>query len=565
MQDSSRRPGRAGSSATTRPGAAGGGRGTWRRTVLACTVAMLIAAPSAVAAEAVFGFPASEGDVAAGENLDLLNATIDTIRFHYAQGAPAANESMSSAWVELRLGTNESIDVLLAKTTAPNGNVTWDGELAFDERDLVVGSWNATVRGVNQAGNVITPTDARTLSIIAPGDQAGPQLSIAGDEDGVVELGVGDTVNIVVTDQLLRWVQYRTGPLPEFLRLTAPYVLGTGVFAEGVQILTVHAKDRAGFDAEPAFVVVDKDTTEPELDVGLPDIFYKSIPNDVRLNVSDAHAYTWRVKFGANETFLGSQDKVAGTRVHVVPITPNATGDFSLSIEVIDRFGNAATALRSVTVVAVTTDISLKSADLETERPIANETVRFNVRVVQESGVTDMPVNVTVEGADVAAQNVTVPLGGDLTVAFDARLPAGQHTLTLHAQVPEGVNETDADNDDATIDVEVFMGRVEHDGDMYYIRVGEGRLPDEAVDEEDKTYALTFRDTATVGGRQLSSVYTFDVAGERLYWDPAEAVTVMPEPAEEPEGGDGGADNPIPVPLWLAPLALAGLAAWRRR
>lgn len=535
------------------------------RSLLPSLVVMLLAAPYAAADELHFSFPAGD-DPEEGDAVDLLDDNTTLIRFRFNETTADGESPICSAYVRLE-DADERLDVRLDASGSCSGDRKWEGTLSTSDPDLVVGAFEARIIATRSDGSVDQPADSRNLTVTAD-DDAPPTLDVFGSvelpdsDQKAVAIGSGETVNIDADDPLLRSVSYRLEGSLSAVEVNAPYVLSSGLFDEGAQTLFLEAEDRAGNIATAEFTVV-KDTEDPELEWVLPETFYNGIPNTVQLNVSDRSAFGYEAELGGNRSVTGERPPSATEQRFPVTLIPERLGQQTLLVRITDVFGNDASLVAQVDVQQVVTDLRLRDPAVSEPFLLADRPAAWTVEAYQESGVTDVPVNVTVDGHDDLSAAAEVPLEDGETVSFSKRFPAGHHDLVLRAQAPEGVTETDPGNQTAELSFEVYIGRVDHDSDSYYIRVDDRGVPEEAVDTDDGTYDLELRNNVRVAGQQFSSLYFFEVDGQELYWNPDTTVTTIE--VADPPGDDGeDDDNPIPTVWWALPLAL-GAVAWIRR
>ena len=129
----------------------------------------------------------------------------------------------------------------------------------------------------------------------------------------------------------------------------------------------------------------------------------------------------------------------------------------------------------------------------------------------------------------------------------------GQYAYNATIHAVEGVNETD-DGDQTDLGFfEVFMGKVVHKDDIYYMRLGEGGIePSHAVSPGGSLYDVSPQNLAN------RTVFAFTAKGVDLYWDPLQRVTDLTpeEPGDEESPG---------VPALAALLVVVAAAYVARR
>jgi hypothetical protein len=181
--------------------------------------------------------------------------------------------------------------------------------------------------------------------------------------------------------------------------------------------------------------------------------------------------------------------------------------------------------------------------------------------------VATLPIAVTFQAAGRSASFIaTVPPGPGKSVAWETQLPAGRYDLQVSVQAPESANETNPGNENATLPIEVFLGRLSAGGLHYDIRADAKGLPLAAVDADSgKDYPLKI----TEAGRGI--VYRFTTADNRtLDWDP---LVPMQDLDSEPSGTasgsasstTGGKSSPAAGALVVALMVALAAVAQRRR
>ena len=151
-------------------------------------------------------------------------------------------------------------------------------------------------------------------------------------------------------------------------------------------------------------------------------------------------------------------------------------------------------------------------------------------------------------------ETVEVPLNEPFEFTFERAYLPGQYAYNATIHAIDGVNETD-DGDQTDLGFfEVFMGKVIHRDDVYYVRISDGGIePSHAVSAGGSLYDLTPKDM------ESRTVYTFQAKGVDLYWDPLQRITDLTPADVEDEDSPGA-----PVVMLLALIAAAAFAARRR-
>lgn len=505
---------------------------------------LLLAAmvPSPVQAEGLvltYNFP-STGSIT---SVDLLNNSGDVVRFGFNPQAYNAtrNASLQAAFVVLSR-FDQRIDVTLEQAGA-----LWQADLPVDWRALTTGTWGVTLSAITTSGIQSVVESNRSL-LVQANDTRAPTIGFIGEQDGRVVLGPSDVLAVDVRDQLLGEVTYSLPTVLGELPLHAPHVLARDTFVEGPQVLLVRAKDRAGSETSRT-VTVDVDTQPPQLRAKLPNL-YAHVPVGLALNVTDASAYTLSLNVAG---VLSTQ---AGPGPHAINFTPTQEGPLRIQVVARDAVGNVANLILDGNVSIPTTDSTLSLPQILPEKPVVGEALTLRVNLEQKTGV--LPLNLTLHyrGAAAGTHVALVQGPGSSIVNVPLRLGVGQHTLALEVEAPANVVEVNATNQNATVDVEVFFGRVTHDGITYHIRADDIGFPAFAVGPNNTARALRAVDSGP------ATVYEFTALGNKtVRWDPLQPVsttssTSSSTPTEEEKA---------PAPGVALLVLLLALAVARRR
>lgn len=450
-----------------------------------------------------------------------------------------ADGPFKGAYIEVDAG-GESFTVHL---TSPRVG-EWTGSLEVQDERLVAGSGAITVYAIDTTG---------TLQIL---EQFG--LSVTADDDtppaigplsgpSPVHLGANDVLRIAINEPLLRDVHYVTDAMTTALPLESPYALGTSLFQQGANGITFIARDRAGnVGALELDVIVD--TEDPVLAVQTPESVYQGVPAEFTATVDEASLYKVVFVEGGEAQFARGE---AGTEDHTFTVTFDETGQRNVVFQVVDRVGNMAQASRQIDVEQAITDAAV-SLDVVSGKILAGEPVRFEVTASQV-GVTEVPFQVDLDPArgDAAVLDVTLAAEDTRVIVHEQVYPPGPNVLSAVIRAPDGVVEQNLTDQNDTVEFQVYLGKVVHGDDEYYIRADARSVPLEAVSEDDEAHPLTLDQSG-------QTVYRFEADGTSLHWDPLQQVTVI-----EPQ------DDTTETPGFglVAALALLGAAAFiaRRR
>ena len=500
-----------------------------------------------------FDFPPSSASVT---SVDLLTQDNATLRFSVDQGAYASldNVTLQAVFVTLTKGTDH-LDVSLVSPAAqvPTGT-RWLGDLPVATLDLTKGTWQVQATAIDDHGTS-TVLGVRALSVLAA-DSKPPVITVAGEANGTLRLGPSDQLAVEVSDALLRHVSYRlSGGLGE-IPLTAPYLLPISALAEGAQNVTLHATDRAGNQALHTLKVI-LDTQAPIVTTSLSSSrLFVGVPATLTVHASDLSSYTVLANLnGTPRTATGT-----GTGAdHAFVFTPARVGPFNVSVEVRDAVGNSVRTDLSANASVPETDSAITFASLLQPDPLVGDAMTLRITVEQLSGVVPLNLTVQIGGAVTANRSVLVPGPGAKVLDVPVTLPVGRSHFTFNVSAPAGINETNTANQNASLDVEVFFGRLQDGNTTYNIRAGQLGLPTQAVKPDGTSYALR------LVNRGEAVVYEFTVPGNRtLAWDPTHPVSSTTQSHSSSSTSEGAKGAPgLALPVLLGALALA-FAARRR-
>jgi MYXO-CTERM domain-containing protein len=508
-----------------------------------------VAAAPATSEHQVITLPGTESTT-----VDLIAMRGDLLDFRVEETGFARAPFDSVLMRLTRDGTPDVLGVAVSKITSS----TWSGLVAVDEPDLVTGSWTMSAFGVKDGSGTLMGT--RPLTVTAS-DVVAPLILVtpASSPGKPVLLGPGDTLELRVLESLLRNVTYTFEGLPSPGEMTEPYSLAESALPEGRSNVTFAAHDRNGRRGAVT-VAVDRDTIAPAVTLDAPAAVYADVPFRLGMAVSERSGHTMVLDAaGAISEFTQAGTTGNGT-VTTVEITPDGVGPFTVRLAVNDTAGNEAVVVRQFDAVLPVTDLRVSNVRLTSPATnVQREGLSVTASIEQVTGVAPLPVVVTFSsGALSESFNVTVPAEGTAVLTWDTTLPAGPRTITVHAERPAAANETAPGDENGTLAVEVFTGRVTIGSQVYNIRTDSRGLPAQAVlSGSAKTYPLALVNQAS------GVAYQFTADGNRtVVWDPLQPIQTVDTSAP---ADDGDKDAPGPgLLLALAVLALALLAQRRR-
>lgn len=487
--------------------------------------------------------------------VDLIGMRGDLLDFRIDETASSRAPFDGVLMRMTRDGTSDVLGVAVSKVSATE----WSGLVAVDEPDLVTGQWTVAAYGLKDgAGSLL---GSRPVTVTAS-DNVAPLILVTPTSTAgrPVLLGPSDTLELRVLESLLRNVTFTYEGLPSPGEMTEPYSLSESALPEGRSNVTFTAHDRNGRRGSVT-VPVDRDTITPAVTLVAPETVYADVPFRLGMSVLERSAHTLVLDAAGAVSEYVLKGTGSNATVTTVEITPDGVGPFTVRLAANDTAGNEQVVVRQFNAVLPVTDLRVSSVRLTSPATnIQREGLTVVATVAQAPGVAPLPVVVTfTSGATTASFNVTVPANGTADVTWTTSLPAGPRSILVHAQRPAAANETGPGDENGTLAVEVFTGRVTIGSQVYNIRTDNRGLPAQAVlSGTARTYPLTLVNQAS------GVAYQFTADGNRtVVWDPLQPIQTVDtsEPAE-----DGDKDAPAPgLLLALAVLALAVLAQRRRR
>ncbi|HJQ93375.1 MAG TPA: hypothetical protein VJ874_03705, partial [Candidatus Thermoplasmatota archaeon] len=312
------------------------------------------------------------------------------------------------------------------------------------------------------------------------------------------------------------------GPVP----LAYPYTLPGDVLPQGQSTVLFQADDRAGHSTTLT-VVVDRDALAPRVALQMPAHAYAGASLTFLSLVKEDGPHTLRLVSNGS---LVSEVRIPGyaspetNRTHAFTVAVPPNGTLRLQIEAIDRAGNFAMASHELPVEPPIVDARAVGLHIEGPVPLyVRDPVRLNATVAQVGGVTTLPLTVAIEVAGRSSASVVdVGAGEEKDVTWETQVPAGRHTIRANVSAPPSANETAPGNENATLEIEVFFGRLFTEDGRFDIRASDFGLPAAAVSGS-KAYPLKLVDSGP------GVAYQFTTAANRTYtWDPL-------DPMDEPE------------------------------
>jgi MYXO-CTERM domain-containing protein len=470
--------------------------------------------------------------------------------------------SVQSGSIRVTLDRDGSDDLLtLAADRTSSG---WSALLAVAEPDLLAGRWTVTYEGVTDSGVVFLGT--RVLTVRAT-DAVAPLITVSpsASAGSIVRLGPGEHLAVSVKETLLRRVTYAIEGMPgEPREMEFPYILPVAAVPEGASAVTFGASDRNG-NVASVKVQVDRDTIRPQVTVLAPETIYAGVPFSLGIRVVERSAHTIRADVNGTvvELFGAAGGATLGQTRNLQVQAPDL-GDLVINVRVNDTVGNQAIVVRQLTTVPPVADLRVASLRIETPATnVAREGQVFVATLQQVGGVAPLPVTVTFQGTRTTyATQATVPASGPVEVRWNATLPPGAQEVRVSVAGPAIFNETLPGNEEASLPVEVFLGRITIGPKVYAIRADTRGLPTTAVlTGTSKTYPLSLVQSGA------GVAYQFSADGNRtVVWDPLKPVMTLPAEDADADAGDDEKDAPFPGLLMaLGVLGLAVLAQRRRR
>jgi MYXO-CTERM domain-containing protein len=480
--------------------------------------------------------------------VDLKDDASKVLRFRLDEARHG--QAYASVTVRMMKTGETPIDLALQKS----GGV-WSATLPVSTRDLVTGSW--TTSFIVLSGTTPRAVSQHAVQVTAS-DSSAPTVQVLPAQRPLV-LAAGAVIDVQVQDDLLRRVTYHYPGLPVPLELQAQFALPASSLPEGPSTLTIVAQDRAG-QSMTVQVPVDRDTQLPVLNATLPGVVYAGVPAEVLVHITERSAHTIAFAVGNDtQVFPVAANQATDGKVRRFTFMVPEAGNATLSLAVEDQAGNRVFEAQTLQAVPPVTDLRVVSlVRTSPASAVVQEGVTVRATLEQVGGVAALPVvvNFTTVGRE-ASFNVTVPAQGPLDVTWTTELRGGRHTIRVQALGPATANETNPGNENGSVDVEVFLGRITDSSKVYAIRADPRGLPAVAVQVGTSlTYPLKLVDLERGVG------YSFTVPDNRtLVWDPLSPVSTAPPvprpPAEE--------EAPFPgLAMALLVLVLAALAQRRR-
>lgn len=420
--------------------------------------------------------------------------------------------------------------------------------------DLVVGAWSVSITGVTNQGATVTlprpdqsgATTTPHLLSVAADDSTPPSVTFRNSDNGLIQVGAGESLQIDVIDELLQRVTYKLDDMPAALTLPFPHRIGVDAFDVGEQQITIVATDRAG-QMTTKTATVYADSKVPAVMGALPDRFYDGVPNPITLQVEEDSRFTVSARIGSAAVI---REFAAGNHSVTVNLIPEGTGTGNLVVEVRDVLGNAYSDVQRVNVTILETDIRLVDVEVGDEQAIPGEPVSITITASQT--VSPVPITVDAFYGNLLLGDMTVAATGETEHTFEAILSPGQHSKLMALRTPDEAIELDPDNQAREVAVEVFAGRVIYGDLVFHIRGDALGTPQSAIGPDGARYPLTIEDD----GQGIR--YGFDVEDQHLYWSPKTPITSVPVERDAPD------DRGIPA-VSIALLVAAMLALARRR
>lgn len=496
---------------------------------------------------------------------------VDEVTFEYdGQGGPlqllhadgSVNTGTVNFTVKVSGGDASAVEVILEPTCtaalcdevrvplSDEGGGNWNGTLDFQDPELLAVDYAVRARATGSGG--VGEADSNTdLEVEAAQDTGAPLLRVVGAQSGTLQLASGQSVALEVVDPLLARVLFDAPGRPFTTEITHPYVLSASMFQEGDTEATFTATDRA-LQTTTATVTVHKDTQAPVIEAVLPDDLYRAVDFQVAVGVVESSQHNVTVLF---QDGRDHSSMAAGTVLHTFELHSDAVGLHDVHVSVVDALGNQASVTLTGDFSQPFADIALADPATTPEYPLAGDDVDIAVDLSQETGVKAQEVDTRFTlGSQTVTVTETVDVAATVPVVITRELGPGTHSVSVVANMIDlDANETDDGNQAVNRTFEVYIGKVVHGDDEYYIRVGDNGLPKEAIDTRGRNYTITLEDAGT------QIVWAFEAQGDELHWDPTERTTTLKEDTP-PETKD----DPFPAVL-LVVGALAALAARRRR
>jgi len=558
--------------------------------VAAALAATLLAVPL-VPAQAQHVVDAAVPDTV---TVDLDADAGDAVVFQLDQANFPDQGAFDSAYVRL-VHTGEPEAVL---ALARAGSV-WSTSLGVDTPQLVAGTWNVTFVGVGASG---AHTLAKRTLDVTSSDLAAPVVrlcataataSLCSAAPSPYPVGPGGSVFLLVADPAtdtsghaiprsgLHTVTFAYSGLPQPLPLAYPYALRGDVLPEGVTSVTFQASDRAGH-ATAVVADIDHDSVAPLLNLTGPAHAYTGVPFQLNATVAETGPYVLRLSSnGTAQPDVKVDGHVASgvNRTTAFTVVSPRNDTVSFEVEAIDHVGTRAAQVLQVRLEKPPTDVAVTNLSIGAKGPLlAQLPVRINATVAQLSGVTQLQVPVSFQATPSQTTTFFVPVPapsgsspGTRVVTWETHLPAGRYTVLANASAPATANETAPGNENASLAIEVFLGKLVEGGTTYDIRADDNGLPSAAVEDGgNRSYPLSLTDSSTSKG----VAYKFTTSGNVTHlWDPLDPLGIKAAQASASGTGTHSATSsstkakasPDVGPLVAALVVALAAVAQRRR
>ncbi len=533
--------------------------------------------------------------------VDLVEDQGKTLRFRvFYDNCEGQFPGIYLVGVRMNHTGRERLNIILEHVPHSNEFI---GYLKVNNPELVVGNWDMRVYAwavSNTPGQALVyDLTFRDVPVTATGTHPDINVWAFGREgDSTLDkqrLGPGGQIRLVVDEnrawpqlqkvtyqlEVFRGTPARTLKSPE-LPLTAPYVLTSGILdEEGPQQVVVRAYDRArpafsptGDNVSTLSIPLDVDLTAPVIKMWAKGPFQVDRPFPFYVNITEPFSPTYKLRLLVGSETVADLEGEAPGQNHTFNLVRNRTGSMVMTAIATDGVNLTARETYTVTVRPATTNTTIGELALDgmsRKNLLIGGQMRLITNATQEAGFAKVPVEIVLRAPD-GRYNTTMELGAGATREWRPTLPLtvpGVHTLRARVDPLEGVEEATPDNQEATLDVEIFLGRVDLGDKSFLIRAGPQGHAAFAVDADNNdTYSLSLRDLRADPPCN-GAVYTFTYRGELLCWNPLKrdpppnqvGITTLSGPVNEI---DDQAENNTPLPLVTL---LAGLifTAWRRR
>lgn len=331
-----------------------------RLAIVLVALAITVTLPGAQAAPPeVDAFRIYIDDVEADE-LELLNAdgnlTDAVIRLEVE-----TSDDISTAEVTLDPACSQTVcEPFTLALSDPDSDGNWSVDIdAGTESRLVATTWTAEVRLVGPGGVQIEEQDT-DLTVLATNDTAAPVLSVVGAAGGVIDIGIGQGVQLFLDEPLLALVSYDAAHVINGPKaVDHPYRLDGTLFEEGRHEVVFKAHDRA-LRTTTVLATVHKDTTKPLVELATVETqVYRDVQHSVAVAVSDASAFNITLQADGRSYFADGVGGGENGEIHRFALTFNDTGDRMVRAVVVDALGNSKAAELTYSVVHPIADMEL--------------------------------------------------------------------------------------------------------------------------------------------------------------------------------------------------------------